>query len=51
VAEIVDAVMDGAETVMQAPAAAQGAFDLTRTQDALRTGETPTARDGDLTQS
>ncbi len=49
-AEIVAAMMDGAETVVQAPAATQGAFEFTRTQDALRTGETRTARGGDLTQ-
>ena len=51
VAEIVVAMMNGAETVMQAPAATQGAFEFTRTQDALRAGEALPARDGDLAQS
>ena len=51
VAEVVVAMMDGAETVMQAPAATQGTFEFTRTQDALRTGEAPPARGGDLAQS
>lgn len=50
-AEVVVAMMNGAETVVLAPPATQGAFEFTRTQDALRTGETRTARGSDLVQS